>query len=329
MKVDLPPSDGMRELKSRVAVRLRSRTGGKDCEFRVQLSLTFALNEVTRGLARLFPHRRSIAYVQGCGPYFEPLMKYFSAEGFSLQAVPFTQLKSPAWLETLKKDSLFVLLSDDDPLTGQLFETAEIQAALEAKKIFSILTSHAAHNYRETWSMSPYLVRVLSGGPQFALSLLGDRAAKIEPLLFGPADWVTGLAEKAEAFFAVKSEDRDVVRDFENARPGSAALFFSEETPRLFDRAALYWTDMDGEAFVHELAMALKVSLLIPGSESRIETASLCRWKGMKTLSWLNEQGIQADVSRGLVLIARDLIDSKLSAQIEKVRTHLLKIQNG
>ena len=328
MKVDLPPSDSLKELKDRVSPRLAGKLTAP-AEFRVNPSLTFALNEVTRGLARLFPHRRSIGYVQGCGPYFEPLMKFFSAEGFALQALPFVDLKNLNWIETLKKDTLFVLLSDDDPLTGQLFDIAGIQKALELKKIFSIVTSHAAHSYRAKWEMSPYFVRVLSGGPQFALSLLGERAAKIEPLLFGPADWAAALIEKVDAFFESKDEDQRAISEFENSPPGEAVPFFQAGTARLFDRAAIYWTDMDGEAMVHELAMALKVPLLIPGQESRLETASLCRWKGLKTLHWLSEQGIDADVSRGLILISRDLIDKKLPNRIEKIREHILKMQNG
>jgi hypothetical protein len=329
MKVDLPASDAMRDLKSRVAARISEKLGGKICEFRVQPSLTFALNEVTRGLARLFPHRRSIAYIQGCGPYFEPLMKFFSAEGFSQQALAFGDLKKLDWIETLKKDTLFVLLADDDPLTGQLFETAEIRQALEAKKIFSIVSSHAVHVYRATWELSPYSVRVLSGGGQFALSLLGERSQKIEPLLFGPADWAVGLLEKVEPFFDFRKEDQAAILDFESAGPGGGSAFFSSTTPRLFDRAAIYWKDMDGEALVHELALDLKVSLVIPGQESRLETASLCRWKGIRTLQWLAEQGVDAETARGLVLIAKELITPNLPRQIETVRERVLRMQNG
>ncbi len=329
MKVDLPASDALRDLKSRVSSRLSKKLNGKACEFRVQPSLTFALNETTRGLARLFPHRRSIAYIQGCGPYFEPLMRYFSAEGFSLQAMAFNELKKLDWIEQLKKDTLFVLLSDDDPLTGQLFETSEIRKALEAKKIFSIVSSHAAHSYRSTWDLSPYCARVLSGETQFSLSLLGERAAKIEPLLFGPADWAVGLLDKVEPFFNSRSEDQNIVLDFEKTNPGSASAFFTSETARLFDRAAIYWKDMDGEALVHELALDLKIPLVMPGRESRLETASLCRWKGIRTLGWLAEQGIDAETARGLVLISKELITPDLPRQIEAVRERVLKMQNG
>lgn len=329
MKVDLPASDAMRDLKFRVSARLSEKLAGKVSEFRVQPSLTFALNEVTRGLGRLFPHRRSIAYVQGCGPYFEPLMRFFSAEGFSLQAMAFNELKKLDWIEQLKKDTLFVLLSDDDPLTGQLFDTTEIRKALEAKKIFSIVSSHAAHSYRSSWDLTPYCVRVLSGDSQFSLSLLGERASKIEPLLFGPADWAVGLLDKVEPFFNSKAEDQNAVLNFEKANPGSATAFFADGTSRLFDRAAIYWKDMDGEALVHELALDLKVSLAMPGQESRLETASLCRWKGIRTLSWLSEQGIDAETARGLVLIAKELITPDLPQRIEAVRERVLKMQNG
>ncbi|HEX4923916.1 MAG TPA: hypothetical protein VFV50_07515 [Bdellovibrionales bacterium] len=328
MKVDLPASDTLKSLRAEIAARLAPKVPEKH-DFRIHPSLSFAINEVTRGLARLFPHRRSISMIQGCGPYFDPLMSYFSAEGYSLQTLPFSSLQSTDWIETLKKDTLFVLLSADDPLTGQLFETEAIQNLLEQKKIFSIVVSHAVHAYRPQWPSAPYKVHVLSGGSRFALSVLGERALKIEALLFGPADWAAGLGQELDSFFEVKTEDRELVLRFEASGWGGSTPFFAREAKRVYDRAAIFWGDMDGEAMIHELAAALQIPLLVPGQESQLETASLCRWKGLKTLNWLTEQGVASEVSRGLVLISKNLLSDKLGEQIDKTRAHILKLQNG
>jgi hypothetical protein len=328
MKVDMPGFDLMKDVRSQVKDQLSTK-GTNSPEFRLHPSLTFGINEVTRGLARLFPHRRSIAYIQGCGPYFDPLVTFFSAEGYSLQALPFTHLQQSDWIETLKKDTLLVLFSEDDPLTGQIFEIEKFQTALELKRIFTVSVSHSAHLYRPRWNVAPYWARILSGGSKYCLSLLGDRASKLENLLFGPPDWIQIATNSFSDTLELREEAQNAVESFEALCPAGGKPFFTRGTARLFDRAAIYWEDMDGEAFIHGLAQVLKIPLNVPGIENRLETASLCRWKGLRSMQWLTEQGVSAEISRGLVLISKDLIYKNLPAEMQKVRDHILRLQNG
>jgi len=326
MKIDLLSNTDPREqeisLQKLIGVADNPRVASPN-SVRSYFGLSHALNEVTRGLARLYPHKRSLAFIKGCGPYFEPLIKYFSMEGYQLQEIPIADVrKNNDWIEALKKDTLFVTMVDDDPLTGELFETQNINSILTSKKIFSVRLSHSAHLTEQTSDLTSdlYGARIFSGTSMCAITILGERASKIEPLFFGDVSW--NFAQEFTQAFARPLQNQKLIEDFESRKWAGAKPFFSPGSKRIFDRAVLYWTDMDGEAFVTELSKIKKKS-----SPKTLAAASLCHWGGLTKMDWLKLQGFNPEMIRGLVVISSSLIDDQLGPAMEAARAEILNLQ--
>jgi hypothetical protein len=140
------------------------------------------------------------------------------------------------------------------------------------------------------------------------------------------------------------SSHEKLVLEFEKSRPAQAQVFFAEDAQgskgrvsRLFDRAVIYWLDLDGHAVIDRLAKELKMDLAAPGFEHRLETTSLSRWGGLRTMdflkSQLNELGHAdpATILRGLVIISADLLEAhpQMAQLLLRVRESILKDQQG
>ena len=77
------------------------------------------------------------------------------------------------------------------------------------------------------------------------------------------------------------------------------------------------------------MAEALEIDLAEAGADGRLETASLSRWGGVRTMDWLKQQGLSDNQIRGLVLISQDLLDTSILQRIQSVQAEIYRIQNG
>jgi hypothetical protein len=135
--------------------------------------------------------------------------------------------------------------------------------------------------------------------------------------------------QMVHAALSKESQPRRVL-DFENSAPARAkALFQNQDAGRTFDRAAVYFEDMDGYAFLDELARQMGEPLKAPGHEWRFETTSLSRWGGIRTMDWLKAQGLTPEQSRGLVVIDARLLDTRFEQLFSSARESVLRLQNG
>ena len=124
-------------------------------------------------------------------------------------------------------------------------------------------------------------------------------------------------------------EERLRVEEFENSHPAQGEPIFTKDAKRLFDRAVIYWPDMDGWALMTQVAQDLKLQIPPAGENSLLETTSLNRWRGVRTMDWLRPYGFSDEMIRGTVIFARDLIDDRLTPALESARERILKMQNG
>ena len=69
---------------------------------------------------------------------------------------------------------------------------------------------------------------------------------------------------------------------------------------------------MDGHAIIDSLAFAMGWILQEPGYECRLETTSLSRWGGLRTMDWLKHQGMTAEQIRGTIVIHASVISDQL-----------------
>lgn len=286
-----------------------------------------ALTEVVTGLARQFPFKKNIYYWKGIDPYLEPVALYMSREGFPVTALNASKIQDPeSWLETLGKDTLVVMLPEDDPLLGQLHPIKHIEEKLNEKRVFSLKLSHHAFRYRE-WpqSLEKFQIETYAIEQSLSMVLLGERA-RIGDLVSEGLTWKGGEVEKVLNLRPAKVPAKERIEAFERNLPEGFKPFFNH-SDRLFDRSVFYSENLDGQAVIESLAKIHAVDLLPPGEETRYETASLSRWGGLRTMDWLKAFGLTPEQIRGLVILDEDVIRPNLEQELSLVRDDLLKRQ--
>ena len=109
---------------------------------------------------------------------------------------------------------------------------------------------------------------------------------------------------------------------------GSKA-FFGKDEDRNFDRAVIYWDDMDSSAVQELVAEKLNYKIQPPGLESNLECLSPSRWKGYGSLDWLESFGIGPEMSRGVLIVSSKMITENFISALEASREEILKLQSG
>ena len=292
--------------------------------------LRHAILEATMGLVRTYPHKTKAYYVRGQTPYFERAMRVLAADGFDVQPIDLsTALNQPEWVDQVPSETGFVLYAWDDPLLGQVYPLEEFQKRLIDKKIFSLEVSHQRHFFQpRPEKIERFQLKLCALEADLAVGLFGARA-KISGLSCDSFVWSSSDIERAKASWVSLVEDQAKVSEFESNLPSPAKPLFPKESPRLWDRAAFYFEDIDGFSFVTYLAEALEIDLAEAGADGRLETASLSRWGGVRTMDWLKQQGLSDNQIRGLVLISQDLLDTSILQRIQSVQAEIYRIQNG
>jgi hypothetical protein len=298
------------------------------CQIKVYRGVSHALYEITQGLTVMFPHKQGVGHIEHMSPYFEPLMVGFSRLGYQIHTTPSTALHDPAaWVAALVKDTVFVLWSDDDPLTGQLYPSAPLREQLKDKRIFQIRVSHSSHLRPTPKAPGPYDIEVCSVTPDLCVAITGERARFVDavtPQMPWRTQEILALLKNQKPLV----EDAAKVQVFEtDARTGFTPLLTKPE--RLYDRAVLFARDVDGFSVISELAKALKIEIGEPGGESLLETTSLCRWNTLNGLKWFSDQGREPEIVRGLVIIDQSLLSDRLAIQLGQIHQQLLKLQSG
>lgn len=296
---------------------------------RVFKGLSHALFEITQGLIKQFPHRKKVYYFKGLDPSHDLAMMALSREGFAVQTLPFSTFDAPQqFVASLDKEALFILYSEDDPILGKKFPVAELEALLKTQKIFRVRASHNTFRFQdEHHNIDKEEVRVFSMRTNLALALLGERA-KMTPLVVEGLPWHADVKEQIFSEIQLKKESRDLIVNFEKQHPGDSTPFFAvDDNNRIFDRAVVYWKDMDGWAFLSELAKELTIELAQPGEDLRFESTSHSRWNDLRAMGWLKNHALTAEQIRGLIIIDASQINETLIQAFAKTREKILKLQ--
>jgi cysteine sulfinate desulfinase/cysteine desulfurase-like protein len=281
----------------------------KDVRLDLAFDAVHALNELTRSLADLHPHKRSVAILGAQPSPIAEIAVQFASQGFNVQHIPvsFTHYDE-AGLQTawaaLKKDTLFVLTSVVEPLTGALYPVEWLRSEAIKKNIFTLL-------YQSPDSLGRGLITPQNAfegicadplwGQTSALTLLikGERCGG-EKLLWGEPRFeieaIKSLEKSLLNSLDSKGEDKEIVLAFENklkAKLGASVHFLGEDTERLYDRAVVFTEGASGDSLIYEL------------SKSKIEafTGAACAWDNPNLNSWLPQLGISQDwVQTSLIL---------------------------
>lgn len=326
---------------------------------RLYQGTSHALHEVMWGLAKLFPQRKKIYYFKNMDPTFDSALMSFAKEGYQLVTLELSTLSNFENFVSSSED-LLILYSSDDPLLGRAYDVAKFEAAIKSAGLFKVRVSHARHFYEGSGfvqtpaaSSGGHLldrnwayIYALSSNQSFAL--LGERgkigAMVADQLLFDEAIW---SQLNLDWFYQPQALNSATILSFEAGRVAGAQPFFSLSDMRIGDRAVIYWEDIDGHAVIDRLATQMGLTLNKPGYETRLETTSLSRWGGVRTMDFfklqmtvMSRQYFSADqklqdyakVLRGLIIISHELLNANLKlfeAHLCEVRKSILQDQNG
>ncbi len=322
MHIDVIPTEAWEslgdELKKSFAGALYSE--GSVVQLRAYKGVGHAAFEVTHPLVQLYAHKRNIAAIKGLTPAFDFLLAQFLKEAYTVQVTEHLQVGSKStWVEQLKKDTNFVLMAEDHPITGEVFETDELDQLLNDKKIFSVRVSHARH-FQNTDEIRPYSARILSFGPDLAVVIHGSKF-KVAGLTAPQMGWdktavIQKIQRKRKRVF-----DQNLVQAFETTL--AEFKFFTESTPRLYDRSLLSFPDISGEALVQEIADAM--SLNKNSIEDLISTTNQCSWDEPYTFGkWWIPTPV-AEVLRGTVVFSAEILARKEFANLVKASYEKIK----
>ncbi len=301
---------------------------GTDIGVRVYRGLQHALWEITEGLARLFPHRRTMSYVNGSHPQEGLLARSFSGQLFKVKRLNREDVSGDfAWLSEVEKELLFHVHYIDHAITGEVFDPQPLRTATQGKRFVRIFISHSYHQVR-TWSLEPenYDINLFSIRPDLCIALTGARV-KVQPLFAEGMDWSDVTSAVLQSGFAKISEEPSLVQTLEQNPPAGASALLAPNTPRLFHQALLYWPDLDGSSVVHALTQAWSKEPLEPGA---IDTLSLCRQPSLKFLDWYRTSGLGDEQIRGSVIFSAQILKRPdLKSQLESAVNQIRKTQLG
>ncbi len=271
-----------------------------------------ALNDITRGIADLHPHKRSIATLGALPPPLREIIRGFAKQGFVVQEIPWSmavpageqKINMISFLDTLKKDTLFVLGCDIEPFTGAYFPWNLIKDDLFKRGIFSI-------NYQSPASLKSGLKSPMTGmeavvvdplwGATESISFVikGERCAG-EPLMWGDAVFSRKVILKA--FEIIKSashfghHEENIILNFERALKamlGDSIGILPLACQRLYDRAVIFAHGAGGDSIVKVLAEKGVMS----------STADACFWDEPHMNSWLPKLGLTLEDAQSSVII--------------------------
>lgn len=307
-QIDLVPTEEWEqraeELKNLVKV-------GDGESLRLHLGIGPGMFEIALSLAQVFSHRRALGWVKGNSPAFDHVAPWFLKEAYAVQSTTWSELSHPeqitAWVQGLKKETSFVLFSEDHPITGALANFDELDRQLNERKIFVLRVSHRAHLFQSP-TIRPYSLRLSSFGDRCALSHSGQRI-RLSPAFADRVRW-TGehIAELAENLKHPPQENKMAVENFEASFP--RARLFSPNQSRIYDRATIAFDDVSSESLAYQLCREKGVSV------NDVGTANLCEWSSSRLLKGWWENSPSENQLRGLMVFSSEACGRKDFAKV-------------
>jgi hypothetical protein len=297
------------EVKSSLNLPAKSRA-------RIYHGLSQAVFEISQGTAQFMSHKKSVAFVTGQSPIVESLLPYYYKETYEVQKLSQNDLTDPkAWVESLKKDTNFVLFSDDHPVTGELYPFVdELDRLLNEKRIFSFRMSHATHFFGN-FEVRPYTVRFCSYGPELCVAVCGERY-RTPSLMAHTMEWNRErILNHLSDFKTLHKENQNLVQTFEQGLQNGRA-FFQSNVPRTWDRAVVVFPDVSADAVA--LNLFKKLGLSEEEGWRQVATTNMCTWDVVKMFRhWWTPTPSTEDL-RGLLIIGSTLLANKdLTAQLQ------------
>lgn len=279
-------------------------------QIRAYFGLAQAVFELAQGTSHFMAHKKSIGAILGQTPAYEGILPYYYKEAYQVQTAEHDKLTDlKQWVENLNKDTLFVFMAEDHPVTGELYSFVdELDKLLNEKRIIVFRISHARH-YFENTEVRPYTVRICSYNENHSIAFCGERfrspSLATQGMMWNQDEFITQVDASRQG----REQNESLVADFEKQVANIAAPWFKVGVPRLNDRAVCVLPDISAEAMLKTLAKNLSIP---PEEASRfLGTTNLCQWDAVRMFSTWWKPEPTPDQLRGLVAISPSLLSIK------------------
>ncbi|WP_413295067.1 hypothetical protein ACLSU7_08305 [Bdellovibrio sp. HCB185ZH] len=277
--------------------------------------LAHAVFEIAQGTAQFLAHKKAIGFIKGQTPAFENLLPYYYKETYEVNVLSHLQLQDvKTWADGLKKETNFVVFSEDHPVTGETYPFVdELDKILNEKRIYSFRISHFRHFHESTQSLRPYSVRLCSYTGNLAIAILGERF-RCPPLMVQNMEWNhADVLQEALLASEGRKLNPSLISSFESSFQDIAKPYFTSEQPRLYDRAVLVFKDTSAEALAEKVFTKLGIS--IEEGWSQMDSTNMCHWSGVKMFSHWWEPTPSTETLRGMLIMSPTILENPQFAQ--------------
>jgi hypothetical protein len=317
----------------------RSKYGVK-----VYPSSSAALLEKACVLMQVYPTKKKMVYTKDFDPTIQPVVAMCSRMGFQCVGIPHAELNNADQLKSIfSKDTLFFLNSYDDPILGRTLPLDAAFAISAEVGVMCLSVSHSHHTQNSSLVLPGRLQTIVSSTPVgLSIAISGERF-RIGSLIVEQMQLERFYSKEQVEMAAsslVSNRDRDQgdleakrrrVVEFETNKDLKFSFHLEAQQvhglARLYDRAVVSWHDLDGHAVISRLAKKVGVGLMNPGMDSMMETTSLSRWGGIKSMDWLHHQGFSKETIRGMMIFSCDLLSDTFVEHLRQVRESILSDQ--
>jgi hypothetical protein len=211
--------------------------------------------EIVQGTSSFLSHKRAMGWLKGQTFAYASVLPYLYKEAFQVQPL---SLKNPnmeisAWVESLKKDTSFVIMNEDHPVTGELFDTDLVDQLLNDKKIISIRVSHGKHWLRGLPVVRPYSVLICQVSEDLAVAVVGSKfkspVQMAAHFIFDREKVISRFQEK----LSQRDESIEDILKFESSLKEGFQIL-ERGSNFLVDRALIFHPEVNAEALAHELS---------------------------------------------------------------------------
>lgn len=279
-----------------------------DCTVRVYRGVHHAAYEIALGTALFLSHKRSVGWLKGQSYGFQTVLPHLYKEGFQVQTLSQIQrtVSLSEWLASLKKDTSFVMSSQDNPISAEVFDYQELENILNEKKIFSISISHLHHLASKDYQVQPYSIRICDFGPDLAVAICGSRfKSPVQISSFLAWEPVANLSVLQEAIAKRRDEMKSIV-EFETKIAPEFILPFTSLRNRSYLHTLISNLEVNGEAVVAEMQKKITAK---EECKDQIVALNSCK-QGFVNWDWWEDRPAAA-VLRGLIYVPAAVIAEK------------------
>lgn len=276
-----------------------------------------AINDTARAIAGLHPHKMAVAALGSQPVIISDVLKGFAGQGYQVQTLPFKfnsqSLELDNAFAALKKDTLFIISSAIEPLTGVLYPTDWMREQATKKNIFSIIYWNQGFQV-PSGAFEAFVYDYKS----MALAVKGERVQG-ERLLWGETQFldedIECLIKEAQGAGAKTIESEIKNFETEMAKAIKDLELLPSHLQRIYDRSVLIIPGANGDAVV---------KMLNQEGYSQLTTSASCYTESPHQNPTLIGLGLAPELTECLIAISpNEIKNPKFATALQQTVTKL------